>query len=174
VDGDPAFELSGRLAIRQGEQALSAGLRWRYDGASEEMVISGPLGAGSAELTRDAGGVTFRGGGRVQQSADAESLMRSMLGFALPLDGLRYWVRGQPGPGERAVRIERDAMGRLESFFEAGWQVSIPAYSVGSLAALPRRIDVQSSELAVRLVIDQWLEAPAAISRVRDPGSAGQ
>lgn len=161
VAGDPAFELSGRLAIRQGDQAISANLRWRYDGQAEEMVISAPLGAGSVEIERNAAGVTLRAAGRVERAASAEALMRGTLGFALPLDGLRYWVRGQTGPGGVAVRIVRDAAGRIESFHEAGWDVTILVFSAAPLDALPRRIDVASSELQVRLVIDQWQVLPA-------------
>jgi len=160
LSGDPAFELSGRLAIRQGEQAISANLRWRYDGQGEEMVISAPLGAGSVEIERDASGVTLRAGGKVEQARTAEALMRGTLGFALPLDGLRYWVRGQTGPGDIAVRIVRDAAGRIESFHESGWDITIPVFSSSPLDALPRRIDVGSTELQVRLVIDQWQVAP--------------
>jgi len=164
VDGDPAFELSGRLAIRQGEQALSANLRWQYDGRGEEMVISAPLGAGSVQIERDAAGVTLRSGGRVAHASTAEALMRGTLGFALPLDGLRYWVRGQTGPGDVAVRVVRDGAGRIESFHESGWDIVIPLFSAAPLDALPRRIDVASAELQVRLVIDQWLVAPVPAS----------
>ncbi len=160
VSGDPAFELSGRLAIRQGDQAVSANLRWRYDGQGEEMVISAPLGAGSVEIERDKAGVTLRAAGKVERAASAEALMRRTLGFALPLDGLRYWVRGQTGPGEVAVRIVRDAAGRIESFHESGWDITIPMFSPAPLDALPRRIDIASQELQVRLVIDLWQVQP--------------
>jgi outer membrane lipoprotein LolB len=170
VQGDPAFELSGRLAIRHGEQALSANLRWRFDGQGEEMVISAPLGAGSVEIARDAGGVTLRAGGRVERAATVEALMRGTLGFALPLDGLRYWVRGQTGPDGAAVRIVRDGAGRIESFHETGWDIVIPSFSAPPLDALPRRIDVASTDLQVRLVIDQWQVVPAFASAGRMPG----
>jgi outer membrane lipoprotein LolB len=170
VAGDPAFELAGRLAIRQGEQALSANLRWRYDGLGEEMVISAPLGAGSVEIERDAAGVTLRAGGKVERASSAETLMRGTLGFALPLDGLRYWVRGQTGPGDLAVRIVRDATGRIESFHESGWDITIPAFSAAPLDALPRRIDIASSALQVRLVIDRWQLLPA----MANPAGAGK
>ncbi|MBC7778670.1 MAG: outer membrane lipoprotein LolB [Proteobacteria bacterium] len=163
IEGDPAFELSGRLALRQAEQALSANLRWRYEGAIEEMVITGPLGAGSAELVRDPGGVVFRSQGRELRARDAQALMREALGFALPLDGLRYWVRGQLGPADLAVRVERDARGRLVSFHESGWEVTITDYGAAPIDALPRRLDVQSSDLQARLVIDQWLRTPLTL-----------
>ena len=169
VQGDPAFQLAGRLAIRQAEQALSANLRWRFDGQGEEMVISAPLGAGSVEIERDAGGVTLRTGGKVERASTAEALMRGTLGFALPLDGLRYWVRGQTGPGGAAVRIVRDRAGRIESFHESGWEITIPAFSAAPLGALPRRIDITSAELQVRLVIDQWQVVPAFAPGERAP-----
>lgn len=173
VAGDPPFELAGRLAIRQAEQALSANLRWRYDGAGEEMLITGPLGMGSVEIERDATGVTLRARGRIERG-DAEALMREALGFALPLDGLRYWVRGQPGPGGVAVRMERDAQGRLVSFHESGWDVTIPFYTAAPLNALPRRIDVESTDLRVRLVIDQWTVSPSAEAATIPPSSPGR
>ncbi len=164
ADADPAFELSGRLAIRHAEQALSANLRWRFDGRGEEMVISAPLGAGSIEIARDAAGATLRNGSKVAHAATVEALMRGTLGFALPLDGLRYWVRGQTGPGGAAVRIVRDGAGRIESFHETGWDITIPVFSAPPIDALPRRIDVASAELQVRLVIDQWQVVPALAS----------
>jgi hypothetical protein len=37
-------------------------------------------------------------------------------------------------------------------------------FSAAPLDALPRRIDVASAELQVRLVIDQWLMAPVPAS----------
>jgi len=174
VTGDPAFALTGRLAIRQGEQAISANLRWRYDGTSETMLISGPLGAGSAELERDSTGVTLRSRGQIERAASAEMLMRDALGFALPLDGLRYWVRGQAAPGGHAVNVSRDSRGRLDAFHESGWEVAIPVYTAAPLDSLPRRVDVESTDLRVRLIIDQWVEAPMPVPPVELPADPGR
>jgi hypothetical protein len=46
----------------------------------------------------------------------------------------------------------------------------IPAFSAPPLDALPRRIDVASTDLQVRLVIDQWQVVPAFAPAGRMPG----
>jgi outer membrane lipoprotein LolB len=173
VTGDPAFELAGRIALRQGDRALSAALRWRYDGVVEEMLLTGPLGAGSAEIVRDADGVSFRSGRVERRAVNVQALMLDTLGFALPLDGLRYWARGQPGPGSTTSVVERDARGRLVAVVQAGWRVLIAAHAEAPLEALPRRVHVDSEfavpgtepgaaaePLQVRLLIDEWVQAP--------------
>lgn len=161
VSGDPPFELSGRLAIRDGERSLTASVRWHYDGGGDRLSLSGPLGIGAVEIERQTGGVVFRDGRGERRAPDVQALMLEALGFSLPLDGLRYWVRGQSGSGGRATAVERDARGRLTAFAEDGWTVTVPAYSADPLSALPRRLEVQARELRVRLVIDAWLQPPA-------------
>jgi len=161
VRGDPPFELSGRLAVRDGERSLTANLRWQFDGGADRLSLSGPLGIGAVEIVRSPGGVVFRDSRGERRAPDAQALMLEALGFALPLEGLRFWVRGQGGPGVRGEGVERDARGRLAAFAEDGWTVTIPAYSPDPLAALPRRLDVQARDLRLRLVIDAWVQPPA-------------
>jgi outer membrane lipoprotein LolB len=160
IRGDPPFELSGRLAVRDGERSLTASIRWYFDGVGDRLSLSGPLGLGAAEIERHPGGVVFRDGRGERRAPDAQSLMIEALGFALPLDGLRYWVRGQPGPGGRSEAVARDERGRLVAFAEDGWSVTIPVYSAHPLAALPRRLEVEARGLRVRLLIDAWLQPP--------------
>jgi len=164
ITGDPPFELSGRLALRDGERSLTASVRWQFDGNGERLSLAGPFGLGAVEIERTAAGVVLRDARGERLASDARQLMREALGFSLPLDGLRYWVRGQDTPGGRARAIERDGRGRLAAFAEDGWSVRIPVYSPEPLAALPRRLEVEARDLQVRLLVDTWLQPPASAS----------
>ena len=48
----------------------------------------------------------------------------TLIGFALPLAQLRWWLLGLPAPGE--VILEQDAAsGEIHGFTQDGWQLSI-------------------------------------------------
>jgi outer membrane biogenesis lipoprotein LolB len=49
------------------------------------------------------------------------------LGVRLPVNGLRYWVRGLPEPG--STPGQTDADGRLTRLEQNGWVIEYPAYA---------------------------------------------
>ena len=51
-----SFALEGRLSLRQGETRHHVGISWRHEPARDEIFLSGLLGQGLAELSRDATG----------------------------------------------------------------------------------------------------------------------
>src|SRR5689334_380448 len=61
-----AFEMSGRLALRQGQRSEIAKLRWTHRPASDLWVIASPLGNEVARIESSPAGATLRqadGGG---------------------------------------------------------------------------------------------------------------
>ncbi len=75
----------------------------------------------------------------------------------LPVNGLRYWVRGLPEPGSTPV-LQTDASGRLTRLEQNGWIIEYPAYAPTSILNLdlPERIVARRPDLSVKLVIEQW------------------
>ncbi len=90
-DGDPAslerFEIRGRVGLRGGG---SANLNWRQDGSSYRIVLTGPFGTGRVDIEGDDDFVTWEDdSGRRVSTDGAEDLLRSQLGWTLPLQALR-------------------------------------------------------------------------------------
>lgn len=161
----PGFELSGRIAVRYGEEASGGQLRWRHDRDGDEMLISSPLGQGLARILREGDAVTLRtANGREYHAADAEALTERVLGFRVPLAGLSDWVQGRPAPeAQGPARARRDAQGRLAVLEQAGWRIAYLAYSeVPDDQDLPTRLRLTYPALELRLVIDEWRAAQRA------------
>ena len=59
VPHDVRFDLSGRLAVRYGDEAFSGNLAWWHAATSDEMLLTNSLGAGIARLVRDPHGVVL-------------------------------------------------------------------------------------------------------------------
>lgn len=152
------FALTGRIAVRYGDQASSGNLAWRHDAAADELLITSPLGQGVARIVRAHGTVTLTAAdGRRYRATDAEALTERVLGFRLPLAGLADWVRARPARGSPA-QTRYNAAGHLAELDQSGWRIDYLAYEDGG--KLPSRLVLTYPGLELRLAITRWQKAP--------------
>jgi len=150
------FQLSGRIAVKYDDQGFSGGLRWQRSGESDDLLFLSPLGQGVAHVERDAHGVTLTAPNQPPYHAmDTAQLTQQVLGWSLPLDGLRYWVLGVAAPGSAATP-EVDADKRLARLTQQGWRIDYLGYKRVDGTDLPGKIFLQRDEVEVKLVIDAW------------------
>ena len=105
------FAFNGRVAIRHNGERSSAGVRWTHRGAEDEILLLAPLGQTVARIFSDAQGVLLETSGKKYFEQDAETLTERVLGWHLPLSGLRYWVLALPA-SERKLSSSVQGMGR--------------------------------------------------------------
>ncbi|OIR06815.1 outer-membrane lipoprotein LolB precursor [mine drainage metagenome] len=147
-----AYELSGRISVRQGEQRYVANIWWRHDLGNDKILLTTPFGQGIAELRRDATGAHLLTSDRREFAGpDWQTLSVKVFGFALPLTSLPRWVLGDAPAGAK-----RDAAGRTQQFSDDGWRVDYREYEGPGTDALPQLIDLARGDIAIRLKIDDW------------------
>ena len=83
-----------------------------------------------------------------------QALTREVLGWDLPLSGLRYWVTGRADPALPVQAQERDDKQRLKSLTQNDWRIAYLEY-VGD-SALPARLSLAFDRLNLRLIIEHW------------------
>lgn len=149
------FALNGRVAIKHNGTRHSAGLRWTHTAQSDEVLLLAPLGQTAARVYRDAEGAMLEDGDRRYRAPDAESLMQEVLGWQLPLAGLRQWVLGLVAD-DGSAQIERDELGRISLLRQAGWEVRYLRYAGDAADSLPARMQLSRDALQVQLLIDEW------------------
>ena len=144
------FELTGRVAVRYGEEGVSGRVFWRHASDSDDLLITSPLGQGVARVSRSGGEARLvTGEGREYRAADAESLTERVLGWRLPLSGLPDWVQGRASPG-RPAEILRDGAGRMTDLCQDDWKIEFQEYE----GDRPSRLRLSRENLEIRLVID--------------------
>ena len=149
------FELSGRVAVKLEGRGYSARLRWRHVGDSDTLWIYSPVGSTIATLTADGELATLvTSKQETYQSTDVQSLTRQVLGWDLPLAGLKYWVLGRVDPGLAVESIDRDERFRIQRLVQAGWDVDFAAYEKDG--TLPSSMILRFEGLRLRLLIDRW------------------
>lgn len=149
------WTLQGRIGIQTDMQSVSGALHWQHREQSDELLLTSPLGQGVARIVINAEGAVLEMPNQpVRRAADAESLTRETLGYALPVAGLIWWVQAQPAP-DRVFEATRDAVGRLARLKQDGWVIDYLQYAVDA-PGRPRKLLVAREGLEIRLVADNW------------------
>lgn len=152
---DPPFILNGRVVIKHRGERSSAGVHWLHRAAEDDILLLAPLGQTAARLHQDKQGVTLETSGQIHHAADAESLTQQVLGWTLPLSGLRYWVMAVPATGSEAT-IVRAENGQLSQLQQMGWDIHYTRYLNEERQSLPLRIKLAREQLEILLLIDSW------------------
>ncbi|TCU98480.1 outer membrane lipoprotein LolB [Paracandidimonas soli] len=151
-DAGQAFERTGRFSLtaespgRQSE-AVQGGFAWRDDGRSLRFDLSNPMGSVLARVRVEPGAAILeRSNGEREYAEDPDALAASVLGEAIPVSGLRYWLQGRAGTGEGASQPE--------SLREKGWEIQLSRYD--ELGPRLLRLSRQDGgrRVQMRIVID--------------------
>jgi outer membrane lipoprotein LolB len=135
-----AFEMSGRLALRQGDRSEIARLRWTHRAASDLWVFASPLGNEVARIESDAKGARLEQGGAVpvEEAASFAELAERAIGVALDPSMLVAWLHAS-GPVQGG-----------------GWEVSIDESTPAGSVTVARRLTARRGEVTVRLAVDEY------------------
>src|SRR5512135_135059 len=155
AQADAPFAFNGRVALKQGELHESAGVRWVHNAAEDEILLLAPLGQTVARIHCNAQEVTLDASGKHYAAQHMENLMQQVLGWQLPLYGLRYWVTALPAP-DSEFSVERDADGQVSILRQQGWEIRYSRYAATAADALPLRLDLKREGMEVVLLIDEW------------------
>ncbi|MFN4291974.1 MAG: lipoprotein insertase outer membrane protein LolB [Permianibacter sp.] len=149
------WQLDGRIALRRGDEGFSAGLDWQQSPTEFRFELTGPLGETRARLTGSPAHALLELPDQPPlASSDVESLLRDHFGWQLPVERLRWWVRGLAGP-DTVVRA-RDEEGRVKQLIADGWQVDYFAWQEVNGLWLPKRLEARHENLSLKLALYDW------------------
>ncbi|MDP2248266.1 MAG: lipoprotein insertase outer membrane protein LolB [Nitrosomonadales bacterium] len=152
------FYLQARIGIQSEGKGSSGSTRWRHTPAGNDISMLSPVGGTVAKIITNAEGVTLTSNdGKVLKATNAESLTEQHLGWRLPLVGLPDWALGRPTSG-LVNEIQWDNIGRITKLHQDGWEIENLEYMEASGYRLPKRINLLSKNLTLKLVIENWGE----------------
>jgi len=153
----------GRFAVqyvnRYGQQRNAYGnFDWRETGSTVTLQLLNPFGQTLAIVTSSPAQATLELPNRQPLTADnVSTLMEQALGFALPVEGLRYWLQPSVAPTSRAqTRDDPRNPSRLAQIEQDGWTIDYTAYADAPATGV-RRLNLTRQEppLEIKLVLDQ-------------------
>lgn len=153
----------GRFAVRyvdQNGQTRNAygNFDWQQQGDTVTLQLLNPLGQTLAIVTSSPASATLELPNRQPVTADnVTSLMQHTLGFALPVEGLRYWLASSPAPTSHAKTIvDPEQTSRMKEIDQEGWTIQYLAYADAPATGV-KRLDLtrQDPPLDIKLVLDR-------------------
>jgi outer membrane lipoprotein LolB len=147
-----AWQLDGRAAAALGSQGWQATLNWRQVDIYAEVRLAGPFGIGALLLKQEPDGISLNG---APPSDAVLSQLQERLGFALPLDNLRFWLLGVPDPNS-PFTLARNDQDRARQLTQAGWSIAYDRYAPVAGDLLPARLTLSHDDVRVRIIIDHW------------------
>ena len=94
--------------------------------------------------------------GQRYEDNDAETLIYGLFGLRIPVEGMRYWLRGVPQPEEEYQALNLRADGLAESMRQVGWQLSYQDYANNQTLKLPTRALFEYDDLALTVKVARW------------------
>ena len=138
------FEIKGKVGIKTGNKGGSATLKWKYDKDFQTIELYGPLGGGRMVIKINENSTILTDAkGNKESGKDAESLLKSQIGWSIPFSELLYWIRGLPTTTNANFLV--DDQGLLASISNKAWQVKYQQYQQVSENKLPRKLTLTST-----------------------------
>ena len=149
-----SYQTAGRPQSAQGR------FQWLQRGEYLDIDLLSPLGQTQARIAVTPALATIQqNGGEARYATDVEALTTGILGWSLPVNGLREWLQGYARRPEGMIPVA--APGGKQIFDVDGWQVRYVSWQQDSGTFHPKRIDLErngsdSVVLSMRIVIDGW------------------
>ncbi len=155
------WDLHGRVAVFANDEVHNIGLSWRHNVDEFLMILEAPFGQGVIRLESNHGaGLEVKlslPDGRTVYAETAESALEKVVGWPIPVSGLKSWIRGLPQNKSRFSH-ELNGDGRLISLQQNDWRIDYLDYFGFEEPArgLPRKLYLKHTRLALKIVIEYW------------------
>lgn len=155
------FKVRGVLAVTdsQTHKGFNANFYWQQMQDQYQLLLFGPLGSNAVRLDGNAAGVTLTtSNGQKIQARHAEQLLQRELGFTLPINDFKAWIRGLPASDTPIINWAFDRYQHLYNLQQAGWQITYLRYQTINRLDLPAEITAYTiaPHLQVKMVIQDW------------------
>ena len=151
------WQVRGKLSVTSPDDSVTGYLTWDQDKQNYDLFISGPFGSGASRLSgsKNKAELTLPGWNKPQVARSPEQLMLTHMGWNFPVSDIRYWVKGQPSPGNHAD-TEYDENGLLAQLSQHGWQVTYSRYQQQDGYWLPGLIKISGYNFRFVFAIKEW------------------
>ncbi len=125
-----AWQLKGKMAIRNQQEAVSANVKWDLDGETFHFTLTSFLGITLVDMVAEPGIVRLRADGEEYTHDDASELISRVTGWDIPLSDLAAWIKGLPKVSDQYTLSEHGLLKTLSPACSRchNWQIAYDNY----------------------------------------------
>lgn len=149
------WRASGKISITVEDKVQSAKLVWQQNDDQFHLAFIGPLGQSGPILegNQDSATLTIPKEAPIKGSNPSE-LLEQRLGWKLPVESARYWIKGIPSPLSESNVVLKDE--KLAQLKQAGWEINYGRYRNIEALSMPAKITITHPKLKLKLALYNW------------------
>lgn len=149
------WTIKARIALRSNGEAYTATLVWQQQDNRFDLTLYAMLGHTVAHLHQDNQIARLDMPDEVSRYGhDAASLLYEAIGWHLPIEHLKHWIRGMPSSNQEQITLNDD--GFIYRLNQGPWQIKYSRYGLYQDFYLPEKISVQHPDLSLKIAINEW------------------
>jgi outer membrane lipoprotein LolB len=154
------WDLTAKFSVSTKDGTESGSIRWILNPDEERLDVLSPTGSVVAQLTMTESEARLKTDDRETVAKDAGTLFKDVMDISLPVNALRYWVRGLDSPDLPLESVEKDGEGRITELSQDGWQLAyngnISIESGSHRFEVPRRLTATRGDIEIRWASTEW------------------
>lgn len=152
----PNWEVSGRIALSDGERGGQLAFDWRAEGEQHEVQLRTVATGKRWRLLFNQWGAVLEGSDiGLLRGPDPDVLVAEAVGWPIPVRELVFWLRGLDGAA--AEQIDFAADGTVAIISAPPWRLEYQRFDQPQRGPLmPSRIQASSPPHQVRIVMRDW------------------
>jgi len=166
-----SWEIRARAVIFVEQEVYQVGISWHRESNQYVILIEAPFGQGvfriESNSTDDAAPPIKLSlpDGQVFYDDSAEALLVRVIGWSIPVSGMKSWIIGLPII-ETEYSYDLRSDGRLKSLRQDDWLINYLEYFAQDTAeqGLPRKMYLKHTSLAFKIVIDRWQQLQVKVN----------
>lgn len=152
------FSRSGRFALNVDrsdgtKDAVQGGFQWQETDEQLQLDLNNPMGTVLARVVvTPQGAALYYPNGDIEYASSPDALVEQLLGYMIPVEGMRDWLRGQVGANPTTELQQHQ--GQPAYFQQDNWRVSLKRYDELGPRLLQMHRNQAQQNISVRIVVD--------------------
>jgi outer membrane lipoprotein LolB len=152
--------IKGKLGFKSPEKKQSANLRWQQTQQDYQLNMTSIIGTSLLKMKGDKNGVTLMTDDKTYEDSDPSHLIWRVTGWQIPVEKLRFWIKGQHQKNDKVLTSEQGWVKQLQPICNncQNWLINYDNYKLVNKIWLPHKVvlhnSLNNSQLLIR--INKW------------------
>lgn len=154
------WSIKGKLGFKSTEKNQSANFRWQQSPQQYQLDLTSIIGTSLVKMQGNDDGVTLIADDETYQDSDPSYLIWRVTGWQIPVEKLRFWIKGQHQINDKIIKGEQGWVKQLQPICDSckNWLISYSNYKLVDKTWLPHKVildnSLNSSQLLIR--VNSW------------------
>jgi outer membrane lipoprotein LolB len=152
--------IKGKLGFKSLKKKQSANFRWQQTQDHYQLNMTSIIGTSLLNMQGDDGGVTLIADDETYQDSDPSHLIWRVTGWQIPVEKLRFWIKGQYHTNDQVIISEQGWVSQLKPICNncENWLINYNNYKLVDNIWLPHKVvlnnKLNNSQLLIR--VNSW------------------